>query len=361
MKPISTIVLSSLLIIATAVSAWAGHIGISGSTTVQPAAEKLAAAFMAEHPDVSIKVDGGGSGNGIKAIIDGTSDIGNASRFIKTNELDMATGQKIYPIPFRIAYDCLVPIVHPTNPVNNLSIDQLREIYQGKIINWKAVGGKDRPIKLISRDMSSGTYEVWDEKVMKKVNVFPGAHLLDSAGEVMKAVAADADAIGYVGLGNLSSSVKDLMVNRVKGAEETTISGAFPISRPLFMFTQGWPSGDTLNFINYVLDPGKGQVQVKNAGYVPLYASVGNRPAAPAVPAAAAFSQTEDMNTIKMVQRYLNALNYNAGSVDGLKGPRTVSAMTAFQKTNNLPVNVAVTDDFIARLTQRYNESTGRM
>jgi phosphate transport system substrate-binding protein len=360
MKSISTIVLSSLLIIATAVAAWAGNIGISGSTTVQPVAEKLAAAFMADHPDVAITVAGGGSGNGIKAIIDGTSDIGNASRFIKDGELAMATGQQVYPIPFRIAYDCIVPIVHPSNPVNNLSLDQLREIYKGRINNWDAVGGKNRPIKIVSRDMSSGTYEVWEEKVMKKETVFPGAMLQDSNGEVLQAVAEEPDAIGYVGLGYIRNSVKALTVDNIRGSEKTTINGAYPVSRPLFMFTRSWPAGDTLNFINYILEPGKGQVHVKNAGFVPLYEGVGSRSGSiPGLMVEA--GPAEDASTIKMVQQYLNALNYNAGPEDGLKGPRTVNAMTAFQKINNLPVNAAITDDFIARLTQRYKENVGRM
>ncbi len=354
MKLISKIVVSSLLnilIIATATAVWAGSISISGSTTVQPVAEKLASAFMSEYPEVAITIAGGGSGNGIKAIIDGTSDIGNASRFIKDGELAMATGQQVYPIPFRIAYDCIVPIVHPSNTVKNLSLDQLREIYKGTIDNWSAVGGKDQPIKLVSRDMSSGTYEVWEEKVMNKENVFPGALLRDSNGEVLKSVVADPDAIGYVGLGYIRDSVKALTVNRIQGSERTTISGTYPISRPLFMFTRSWPAGDTLNFINYILEPGKGQVHVKNAGFVPLYEQVGS--------CYGSAGPVEDLNTIKMVQQYLNALNYDAGPVDGLKGPRTINAMSAFQKSNNLTVSAAVTDDFVARLKQSYDQYGG--
>ena len=148
---------------------------------------------------------------------------------------------------------------------------QLKSIYKGEIKNWKEVGGPDRTIVVISRDTSSGTYEVWEEKVMNKEKVYPGALLQASNGAVVQAVSKNKNAIGYIGLGYMNKDVKALTVNGIEGSKETTLNGTYPISRPLYMFTNGWPKGDTLSFINYVLHPQKGQKYVADAGYVPLY------------------------------------------------------------------------------------------
>mgnify|MGYP000520697218 CR=1 FL=1 len=148
---------------------------------------------------------------------------------------------------------------------------KLKDIYMGKVKNWKDIGGPDRPIVVVSRDTSSGTYEVWAKKVLNKEKVTPKALLQASNGAVAQAVAKNKYAIGYIGIGYVNSSVKGLTVNGVKGTSETTLNGTFPISRPLFMFTNGWPKGDTLNFINYMLNPDKGQKHVADSGYVPLY------------------------------------------------------------------------------------------
>jgi phosphate transport system substrate-binding protein len=250
---------------------WAGNLRIDGSTTVLPIAQKAAEAYMKEHPQVSISVSGGGSGNGIKAIIDGTTDIADSSRFIKDGEVKQAIEKGSYPVPFAVAYDCIVPVVHPGNPVKNLTVDQLRGIYKGEIDNWKAVGGPDLKIVVVSRDTSSGTYEVWEEKVMNKERVSPAALLQASSGAVAQAVAGNKFAIGYLGVGYLNDKVKALTVNDIVGNEETTLNGTFPVARPLFMFTRGWPTGDALNFVNYMMHPQKGQKWVKEAGFVPLY------------------------------------------------------------------------------------------
>jgi phosphate transport system substrate-binding protein len=255
----------------TANIVWAGNIVIKGSTTVLPIAQKVAEAYMKEHPDVKITISGGGSGNGIKALIDGSTDIADSSRFIKEKEVKLAVERGRYPVPFAVSYDCIVPAVHPSNDVANISLEQLRDIYMGKIKNWKGIGGPDRPIVVVSRDTSSGTYEVWEKKVMKKKRVFPGALLQASNGAVVQAVSKNKNAIGYIGLGYLKASVKGLTVNGVKGSEETTLNGTYPISRALYMFTAGWPKGDTLNFLNYVIHPEKGQKLVREVGFVPLY------------------------------------------------------------------------------------------
>lgn len=251
--------------------ALAENIGIDGSTTVLPVAQKIAEAYMKQNPDIKISISGGGSGNGIKALIDSSTDIADSSRFIKDDEVKLAIEKNIYPVPFAVAYDCIVPAVHPTNTVTNITMEQLKNIYLGKIKNWKEIGGPDMPIVVVSRDTSSGTYEVWEEKVMKKENVFPGALLQASNGAVAQAVSKNKNAIGYIGIGYINKELSPLTVNGVKGSVETTLNGTYPISRPLYMFTPGWPKGAVLDFINFVLHPDKGQKYVSEAGFVPLY------------------------------------------------------------------------------------------
>ena len=124
---------------------------------------------------------------------------------------------------------------------------------------------------MVSRDTSSGTYEVWEEKVMKGVKVSPEALLQASNGAIVQAVSKNKNAIGYIGIGYVDKSIKGLPVNGIPGNEETTLNGTFPISRPLFMFTRGWPTGEAIKFINFVMDPQKGQKLVKEAGFVALF------------------------------------------------------------------------------------------
>jgi phosphate transport system substrate-binding protein len=273
MKKVKTVlgILTCTMFLLSATFCFAENLVIKGSTTVLPIAQKVAEAYMKENPETKISLSGGGSGNGIKAIIDGTTDIGNASRFIKGKEVNLAMEEGVYPVPFRVAYDSIIPVVHPSNKISDISLDKLKAIYTGEITNFKDVGGPDRKIVVISRDTSSGTYEVWENKVLKKDRVFPGALLQASNGAVAQAVAKNRNAIGYIGLGYLNDDIKAVKVNGIEGSMETTLDGSFPISRPLFMFTRGWPEGETVKFINYVLDPKKGQKFVKATGFVPLY------------------------------------------------------------------------------------------
>jgi phosphate transport system substrate-binding protein len=250
---------------------YAGNLVIKGSTTVLPIAQKVAEAYMKQNPGVKISIEGGGSGNGIKALIDGSTDIADSSRFIKDKEVSLAVEKGRYPVPFAVAYDCIIPVVHPSNTLTNLTIDQLKKIYMGQVKNWKELGGPDAPVVVISRDTSSGTYEVWEEKVLHKERVFPGALLQASNGAVVQAVSKNKNAIGYIGLGYVNKEVKALKVNNIAGSPETTLNGTYPISRALYMFTAGWPQGDALNFINFVVHPQKGQKFVAEAGFVRLY------------------------------------------------------------------------------------------
>ncbi|WP_373500113.1 phosphate ABC transporter substrate-binding protein [Desulfococcus sp.] len=260
-----------IAMVFTVSAATAGNIVMKGSTTVLPIAQEVAEAYMKENPDTKITLSGGGSGDGIKAIIDGTTDVGNSSRFIKDKEVASALEKGAYPVPFGIAYDCIIPVVHPSNSVADLTLAQLKDLYQGKIRNWKEIGGPDKEVVVISRDTSSGTYEVWEEKVMNKERIYPGALLQASNGAVATGVAKNPNALGYIGIGYLNDQVKPLTVNGIEGTKETTLNGKFPISRALFMFTRGWPTGETAKFLNYVMHPEKGQKFVEKSGYVPLY------------------------------------------------------------------------------------------
>jgi phosphate transport system substrate-binding protein len=261
----------ALFLMASTHLVWAESLVIKGSTTVLPIAQMVAESYMKEFPEMNISISGGGSGNGIKALIDGTCDIADSSRFIKNKEVQLAISRGVYPVPFRIAYDCIIPVVHPSNTIQNISLTQLKAIYKGHINNWKELGGPNRKIVVVSRDTSSGTYEVWEKKVMSKERVYPGALLQASNGAVAQTVAKNKNAIGYIGLGYLNKAVKPLSADGIMGSQETTLDGTYPISRPLFMFTPGWPNEEVIGFINYVLNPQKGQQLVKKSGFVPLY------------------------------------------------------------------------------------------
>ncbi len=270
MKKVLTIAMAVLFVCAGA-SAWAADLTIKGSTTVLPIAQKCVESYMKANPGVNISLSGGGSSNGIKALIDGSTDIANASRFIKDKEVKMAIEKGVYPVPFAVAYDSIIPVVHPSNSLTNLTTDQLKDIYTGKVTNFKEVGGPDMDIVVVSRDTSSGTYETWEVKVLHKERVTPRAQVLASNGAVAQAVTGNKHAIGYVGIGYLNKDLKALSVNGVEGSEKTTLDGSYPVSRALYMFTNGWPTGKTLDFINFVLNPKLGQEEVAASGYVRLY------------------------------------------------------------------------------------------
>ena len=265
-----TVVLTILISFCTAGIALAGSVVIKGSTTVLPIAQKAAEEFMKMHSDINISVSGGGSGNGIKAIIDGTCDIADSSRFIKDKEVKLAQERGVFPVPHRVALDCVVPIVHPSNPIGDISTERLKNIYTGNVRNWKDLGGLDKPIVIISRDTSSGTYEVWAKKVLKKERVTPKALLQASNGAVAQAVAKNKYAIGYIGIAYMNDDVKAVKVNGIEGNATTALNGTFPVSRPLFMFTNGWPEGESMAFLNFLVSPA-GQKVVADVGYVPIY------------------------------------------------------------------------------------------
>ena len=242
---------------------------IKGSTTVLPITQKASEEFKKDK-GISVSVDGSGSGNGIKALLDGFCDIANSSRELKPEEKDTAKGKGIELKEIAIAYDMVVPIVNPANKVKNLTADQLKGIYDGSITNWKALGGADEKIVVVSRDTSSGTYEVWHEKIMKKTDVRKDALLQASNGAIISTVAANPKAIGYVGFGYLNDTVHPVTINGVEVSIDNGRSGKFPVSRKLFMMVNtSKVSADAQAFIDFILSD-KGQIIVKEAGFIPL-------------------------------------------------------------------------------------------
>lgn len=259
----------SAIILTAGVAIASGAVTITGSTTVLPIGQVTIEAYMKENPGVNISLSGTGSGDGIKALVDKTTDIGNSSRPIKTSEIERAHRAGVHPIAFIVGIDAIVPIVHPSNPVTDLSIDQLSQIYQGRITNWKDVGGEDRPIVVVSRDSSSGTYECWSDLVLNKQRVSPRAQLQASSGAVVQTTSSNRNVIAYVGLGYLNSSVKTVNVDGVEPNIETAKTGAYPIARPLYMYTDSVPLGETAKYLRFVLSP-EGQKLVAETGFVPV-------------------------------------------------------------------------------------------
>jgi phosphate transport system substrate-binding protein len=257
------------LTLVSGVSFAGSSIVIKGSTTVLPIAQGTLEAFMKKHPDVQMSLSGGGSGEGIKALIDKTTDIATSSREIKKEEVELAKTKGINPVANVVANDAIVPVVNQKNKVKNLSIDQLSQIYQGKITNWKEVGGDDLKIVVISRDSSSGTFESWDHFVMKKAKVAPQAQMLASNGAIVTAIAKNRYAIGYLGIGYVNKSVKPLQVDGITASIATALSKEYPMSRELYMYTDGDATGDVAKYIAFVKSA-EGQKIVVKEGFVPL-------------------------------------------------------------------------------------------
>ncbi len=241
-----------------------GRISVAGSTTVQPLAEKLAEAFKAKNPGVQIDIQGGGSSVGVKSAGEGTVDIGTASREVKPEELQKYPDLKV----FTIAQDGIAIVTHPEVPVSNLTKSQVRDIFAGKITNWKDVGGPDKPIIVISREEGSGTRSAFEELVMgKDVVIFDKAILQASNGAVRTTVSTTPNSIGYLSFGYLDQSVKTLSIEGVEATEANAASGKYPVVRPLVMLTKGEPTGVVKAWLDYILGA-EGQALVSKEGYI---------------------------------------------------------------------------------------------
>lgn len=259
----------TLAILSVSALANATGIRVKGSTTVDPAMKKLVAAYQIKHPGVNFSISATGSGDGAKAIINKTADIGMMSRDMKSAEAEKCKANGITPVQFVIALDCLVPIVHPSNPVSALTTVQLKDIYQDKIRNWKDVGGNKGMIALFSRETNSGTYEVWHKKVMKKQDEFDLVSRMPSNAAMAAKISGNKKGIGYVGLGFLNPKVKAITVNGVVASVKTGKSGEYPLSRGLNLYTGGQPTGETKKFIDFVMSPA-GQKIIAEVGFVPM-------------------------------------------------------------------------------------------
>ena len=248
---------------------------IKGSDTVLPIAQQTAERFMTLNPNARVTVTGGGSGVGISALLDETTDIAMASRGIKFSEKmkAKAAGEELEEIP--VAYDALAVVVHPSNPVKQLTRRQLEDIFRGKITNWKQVGGDDRKIVVYSRETSSGTYEFFKESVLKNKNYMSGSLSMPATGAVIQSVSQTKGAIGYVGLAYLSDRVKPIAVSYDEGKHyvlptmENGTKRQYPVVRPLYYYYNVSDKAKVSPFIEYVLSPA-GQNIIKKGGYIPV-------------------------------------------------------------------------------------------
>jgi len=263
------IAFAAVAILNVAALANAAESRVKGSTTVDPAMKKLVAAYQNMHPSVNFSISATGSGDGAKAIINKTADIGMMSRDMKPAEAKKCAANGITPVQFVIALDCLVPVVHPSNPVSEITTAQLKDIYQDKIRNWKDVGGEKAMIALFSRETNSGTYEVWHKKVMKKEDEFDLVSRMPSNAAMAAKISGNKKGIGYVGLGFLNPKVKALKVNGVTASVATGKDGSYALSRGLNLYTGGQPTGETKKFIDFIMSP-EGQKIIAEVGFVPM-------------------------------------------------------------------------------------------
>jgi phosphate transport system substrate-binding protein len=251
-----------------------------GSDTLVNLALAWAETYMEEHPEARISVTGGGSGTGIAAMINGTVDIANASRAMKSEEIAAAQANGIEPKEIVVAGDAIAVVVHPSNPVDRLTLQQVSDIYTRKITNWSQVGGDDRPIVLLSRESNSGTYVYFLENVIRLGDkdsdlLFSADTLLMPSSEgISSEVRQNPNAIGYDGLGYVTPDQKMLAVAQevdvpyVLPSIESVNDGSYPISRPLYMYTAGELTGDGKVYLDWILN--EGQALVPELGFVPL-------------------------------------------------------------------------------------------
>jgi len=267
------VALVAMIAVAAPLSAEDKQLTLEGSTTVGPIADAFAEYFMRMNPGVKITVKKTGSGDGAAALVDNRCDIANMSRFMKEKEFKKAVENGVMPVAHVVAMDGVCIIVHPSNPVKALKAEQVRDMYMGKITNWKQLGGPDEAIVAISRDTSSGTYETFHGLVMKKEKMAGGVEYVTSNPQAHSRVSTTKGAIAYVGLGFVDKAVKALDIDGVTPTRKTIASGKYPVSRPLFMFTNGYPKlgGMIHAFVTLHLSE-KGQEIVTEKGFVPVTA-----------------------------------------------------------------------------------------
>ncbi len=263
----------TVLMIAGIVSA-RNTITIKGSDTLVRLGQRWAEEYMKEHKDVVIQVSGGGSGTGIAALLNGTTDVCEASRDMKDKEYKLAAKKGITPHRVSVALDGIAVFLHAENPVAELSFAQLKGMYTGQITNWKEVGGHDSRIILYGRENNSGTYTFFKEQVLDGEDYADFTQTLPGTAAVVNAVSKDKNGVGYGGIA-WAKSVKfaKVKVDAKSPAVEPTVAtvsdGSYPISRELYWFFNGKPTGELKKLINWALSP-KGQKLAESIDYVPL-------------------------------------------------------------------------------------------
>ncbi len=237
--------------------------------------------YQTVNPAVSISVSGGGSGTGIASLINGTIDLANASRKIKTEEYDQAEQNGVEPVEFVVARDAIAIIINPDNPIQQLSLVQISAIYSGLINNWSELGGEDRPIVRVSRETNSGTHVYFLEEVLRlgeadnKTFFSPDTLLLPSSQGITSEVRDNPNAIGYDGLGYVTPEVKVVAVARddqgpfILPSVESVNQGSYPIARDLYIYTAGQPEAGTQEYLDWIISA-EGQAIVRDNGYVPI-------------------------------------------------------------------------------------------
>ncbi len=258
------------------------YIENKGSDTIVNLALAWAERYQSEHPEVSISVTGGGSGTGIAALLNGTVDIANASRQIKPEEMQEAQSKGINPVEYIIARDAIAVIVNPENPVKELTLQQLSDIYSGKINNWRGVGGEDRPIVRLSRETNSGTHVYFLETVLRlgeknsKTLFSTDTLLLPSSEGIINEVRQNPNAIGYDGLGYVPKDLKMIAIARqpsdsyVLPSIATVNDNSYPIARDLYMYTAGKPNGAVAAYLDWIMHSDEAQAIVAELGFVPI-------------------------------------------------------------------------------------------
>jgi phosphate transport system substrate-binding protein len=236
-------------------------ITVAGSTSVEPFAELLAEEYMSHHPKSHIYVQGGGSTAGIEAAITRAANIGMSSRNLISDE------KKLYAVT--IARDAIAIIVHPTNPIENLSLGQIREVFSEKITNWKDLGGSLHRIDIVTREEGSGTRESFQKFVMEKEDISLGALVQDSNGAVRQVISNDASAIGFISLGLVNDQVKVIKVSGVEPNLNNVYSGKYKLVRPFLFVFNGEPLGEAKSFLDFVLSPPAQKLLLKE-GLVPI-------------------------------------------------------------------------------------------
>jgi len=274
-KRLAILAVVVLALSATAIIAQQRNITIKGSDTMVILGQRWAEVFMSKNQGLSIQVTGGGSGTGIAALINGTTDIAESSRPMKDAEKATAKdkrGKEVLELP--VAVDGLAVYVNDANPINELSLAHIKGIYTGAIKNWKEVGGRDERIILYSRENNSGTYVYFKEHVLENADYYPTAQTLPGTAAVINAVAKDTRGIGYGGIA-YGKGIKHLRVKKdanspgVEPTMENVLAAKYPISRYLYFYTIGQPTGETLKFCQWVMSA-DGQAVVQKVGYYPL-------------------------------------------------------------------------------------------